>query len=1163
MRPMSFIRSLIITIISMTVLSAAQHIVPVDKGYFYTDSMNSKIYYSDGNKVETILSAPGVGYSFSLSKDQSLLGFKYREKSGGKEAPAIFDLALKEINLLHEPVYCAGQVSFSTNGSIAYTLNTILYVQYKEQIRTYDLGYYANLAPISPDANFVVFNDDNDQLWILDLQRDSREMITDGTSGNVFPQWSADSRFVAYNNFNGSLKIYDRETNSTMDLGLGADLSWSQNSHEFSYTKIYLNEDEEPVNTDIIVSNIQQDILFSTQTENINESGSFYQKDGSFAYLDNNGKVKRAENSSLRKSNWNNINFTTSPVSLAQESPAADTYLEVPYINQVYDTPGPRGYSSCAPTTAAMVLAYYGLLPKWPFVSGFGNLNNYGAYVHERYYYNDNYFDLSYRDCNTAETTCYTCYGGMGYMWTGGSPNSRMAGYYNKHGVATNQTWSTSWSTVTTEIDKGQPFSICNYLSSSGHLIVGLGRVDNGQRTVYANDPYGDRNMSSWPNYYGKTVQYDWPGYNHGHASLNYAKSGITSMPWCIATSYTAPTAVDSIVDDKQFDHGFFMKAEGNTVPMRFYRSTKSGYGGHHWWTYTEADERDICYVTWTPQLEFGEYVEIEVYIPANATATSAHYRIDHAVGEEIVVVDQSANSDSWVSLGKYMMENDGSDFVYLGDSTGVSSEKLAFDAMKWTSAKVEELDLYADHTIGYPNYNINFAPVSALADGEYEYAWDFGDGSTVTGDSVKHHYQSEGLYSIILSATAGSITVRDTFENFIEIVENTGGEVSLLTPDSLGIVHTLRPMLSWEPLSGASEYVVYMNYIPHFNDSTITLNNWLTLDYDLSENKTMYWQVKARHAEGDKVSKIWGFQINKVNSIPQSFNLLLPQQNFVSDTLRPSFSWERSVDVDPGDEILNYKLFLGKETDSMECVYVGTESSYQMNTDLIENGRYLWYVEAVDQTSALTRSTDTYRNIGINTVNEAPSAPMQISPTHNSYQTTRYPHLEWTPAQDPDPGDEVLYKVFYWYTGGSTVYTITLPETSYDKRRFSDQKEYFWTVASVDKKGVYSFSDTLTFYTDTKLDIVELPKEFALGKNYPNPFNPLTQIIYSLPQDEYVEINVYELSGKHVSTLIDGFRQAGSYSLQFNATGLASGIYIYTMKAGDFTQSAKMLLLK
>lgn len=1161
MRITMIFRSLFIVLFSMTVLGAVKNIVPGDNGYFYTDSMNSKIYYSDDRGVETILSGPGVGYFYALSSDQTLLGFKYRENAGGKEAPAILDLNSKEINLLHEPVYCAGQVSFSKNGSIAYTIDNILYIINEDNIDKHNLGTYANIAPISPNGNMLVFNDDNDQLWVLNLQDDSRERITRGKYGNVFPSWSFDSRFIAYNCLDGTLKIYDRKRKSISDLGSGANLRWSENSHEFSYTKLYLNEAGELSNTDIIVSNVQNDILFATNTHNLNESNSFYLKNGTIAYLKSDGELGIMENNSLRKNKLNNISFPSSALTFAQEIPAGDTYLEVPYIHQVYDTPGPRGYSSCAPTTAAMVLAYYELLPKWPFVSGFGNLNNYGAYVHERYYYNDNYFDLTYRDCNSSGSTCYTTYGGMGYMWTGGSPNSRMLGYYNKHGVSGNQTWSTSWSTVAAEIDKEQPFSICNYLSSSGHLVVGLGRADNGQRTVYANDPYGDRNMSTWPNYYGKTVQYDWPGYNHGHASLNYANSGSTVMPWCIATSYTAPALLDSIVDDKQFDNGFFIKASGNTVPMHYYHSTKSGYGGHHWWTYSEASESDICYVTWTPRIE-DNYYEVKVYIPANATATSALYKIDHAAGEDEIVVDQSSHPDSWVSLGKYMMKNDGSDYIYLGDSTGVSSEKIAFDAMMWEVATQEELDFTSDYTEGYPDYDINFTVISTLPEGSYEYLWDFGDGSTGFGDTLKHHYNDPGIYTVSLTVSAGDININKTYENMIEIIENPAGELELISPDSMEVVYNNRPVLSWENMSETLEYVVYINDTPEFSDSINTFNNWLELTQDLPENKTIYWQVKARCLAGDKISRVWGFHINAANSLPEAFDLLSPDDNSVLDTLRPSFSWDMSSDRDPGDN-LEYKLYLGPHVDSMKYVYQGIETNYQMLNDLKENGRYLWYVEVIDQRKATTRSLEEYREFAVNTYNEAPPAPVQISPAHNSYQTTRYPHLEWTAVQDPDPGDHIHYKVQYWYNNSTLIYYINTTETSYDDRRFGDQKEFYWTVAAIDDHNVYSYSDTLTVYIDTELDIVNIPDEYLLKNNYPNPFNPTTQIMYSVPEEGNVEIEVFELSGKSVTTLTNAFHQAGNYTTQFNASGLASGIYIYTMKAGDFKQSAKMLLLK
>jgi hypothetical protein len=266
-------------------------------------------------------------------------------------------------------------------------------------------------------------------------------------------------------------------------------------------------------------------------------------------------------------------------------------------------------------------------------------------------------------------------------------------------------------------------------------------------------------------------------------------------------------------------------------------------------------------------------------------------------------------------------------------------------------------------------------------------------------------------------------------------------------------------------------------------------------------------------------------------------------------------------VDKDPGDSLI-YKLFLGVSEDSMSCVYEGSGQEYTMENELLENGHYFWYVQAIDIDQATKRSNEK-RSVYINTYNEAPTKPRQIAPNYNSYQTTRYPYLEWTPSEDPDPGDSVTYKVFYWIKGTSSIYVINSDICYHDERRFRDQSEYEWTVAAIDMHDVYTYSDTLTVYIDSELDIIDVPQEYALKGNYPNPFNPITQILYSIPEQVNVEIKIYELSGKEVMTLTNEIQQAGHYSLSFDASHLSSGIYIYRMIAGKFTQSSKMLLLK
>jgi photosystem II stability/assembly factor-like uncharacterized protein len=85
----------------------------------------------------------------------------------------------------------------------------------------------------------------------------------------------------------------------------------------------------------------------------------------------------------------------------------------------------------------------------------------------------------------------------------------------------------------------------------------------------------------------------------------------------------------------------------------------------------------------------------------------------------------------------------------------------------------------------------------------------------------------------------------------------------------------------------------------------------------------------------------------------------------------------------------------------------------------------------------------------------------------------------------------------------------------------------------------------------------------FYLQQNYPNPFNPTTTINYSIPKESLVTIKVYDLLGREIKTLVNEDRPAGKYSVNFNANNLSSGIYLYTIKAGSFVQTKKMVLLK
>ena len=89
-------------------------------------------------------------------------------------------------------------------------------------------------------------------------------------------------------------------------------------------------------------------------------------------------------------------------------------------------------------------------------------------------------------------------------------------------------------------------------------------------------------------------------------------------------------------------------------------------------------------------------------------------------------------------------------------------------------------------------------------------------------------------------------------------------------------------------------------------------------------------------------------------------------------------------------------------------------------------------------------------------------------------------------------------------------------------------------------------------------------PYSFKLLQNFPNPFNPATMINFVIPQKSRVSLNIYDLSGKLVSKLIDNeLRTEGNYSYEFDGSTLSSGMYVYKLSAGRFTETRKMILLK
>ena len=114
----------------------------------------------------------------------------------------------------------------------------------------------------------------------------------------------------------------------------------------------------------------------------------------------------------------------------------------------------------------------------------------------------------------------------------------------------------------------------------------------------------------------------------------------------------------------------------------------------------------------------------------------------------------------------------------------------------------------------------------------------------------------------------------------------------------------------------------------------------------------------------------------------------------------------------------------------------------------------------------------------------------------------------------------------------------------------------YSYRLKQLDFNGTFEYSN------EVNVD-VNAPASFSLDQNYPNPFNPSTLIKYSVAQDGFVNVSVFNLIGEKVATLVNNNMQAGSYEVNFNAGSLSSGVYLYSIEAGDFKAVRKMMLMK
>ena len=174
--------------------------------------------------------------------------------------------------------------------------------------------------------------------------------------------------------------------------------------------------------------------------------------------------------------------------------------------------------------------------------------------------------------------------------------------------------------------------------------------------------------------------------------------------------------------------------------------------------------------------------------------------------------------------------------------------------------------------------------------------------------------------------------------------------------------------------------------------------------------------------------------------------------------------------------------------------------------------------------------------------------------------------HLFWEPSNAED------FENFNLERSISNEFTeydiIALTETDYIDTNYTLNENQYYRLSATDQSGNESeYTEVITvMILSTDNDV--LPTEFALYQNYPNPFNPRTTIRYDLPKDSYVIMQIFDIQGRKVNTLIDGTKNAGKNAVIWDATNemgesVSVGMYFYIIQAGEYRNTKKMLLLK
>ncbi len=310
------------------------------------------------------------------------------------------------------------------------------------------------------------------------------------------------------------------------------------------------------------------------------------------------------------------------------------------------------------------------------------------------------------------------------------------------------------------------------------------------------------------------------------------------------------------------------------------------------------------------------------------------------------------------------------------------------------------------------------------------------------------------------------------------------------------------------------------------------------------------------------------------VNNPPEEFSTLVPQADEEIGTGYLTFKWNAASDTDEND-LVSYTLYVGEDSSQTVSHDAGTDTTKTV-VQLTENATYWWKVIASDLNNGSTVNGAGFQRFYVDIASESPTDFIPIAPTNGDSGLDQTLELSWNEPTDPDPLDSITYTVVYatdWndQSTQNEIANITAPSVSLT---FTNNSEYYWLVKAedldgfiVESNGGEPWSFVVGELSNDSSNLI--PEKFVLHQNFPNPFNPITHIRYDLPKSGFVKIEVCDMLGQKIRTLVSRVESAGYNKSVYwdsrnnNGSNVSAGVYFVQIISGEMILSRKMILLR